>query len=295
MKRIFWIISALIILPISAWAQEWPQAQDPFVNDFANLIAANAEAELRGKLDALHDDTGIEMVVVTLPSRAPYQSNGGTLEDFGIGLFNAWKVGDPEKNDGILMLVLPDDRETTIELGAGYPAADSGRARNIIDTIMLRAFREGEYETGILDGADAVLTEIAGYELKPAGPVPVPGGQAPDAKGSPGASDGAGWLLWAIGAAFAALIGWMIFGRRVKDRLSTCPECGKKGLHSERQVETQATLEAEGKGVEITTCDKCGYEKREAFTLPRLAPKQAREKTEFGGGKSQGGGASGKW
>ena len=289
MKRLISLFALIALLPLWASAATWPEHQNTFINDYADMLDATTEAQLRAKLENLRRDTGIEATIVTLPSRKPFQ-NSGTLEDFSIGLINEWGVGDPEKNDGILMLVLKDDRETTIELGKGYAPQASAEARDIIDNIMVKAFRAGDYSGGIVQGMDAILTRIAKYQPAPAA---TPGTAAPAGAGTAPKSGGAGkWVLWAFGGIFAALIGWGIFGRRVKDRLSTCPQCGKKGLQTRRSVLTPPTTEAEGRGEEVVRCSHCDYEKRSEYTIPKVTPPK---EDKFGGGASDGGGASGKW
>ena len=57
------------------------------------------------------------MTIITLESQAPYAPDE-TLEEFATNLFNNWGIGDAARNDGILVLVLPDDRAMRIELGA---------------------------------------------------------------------------------------------------------------------------------------------------------------------------------
>ena len=294
MKHILVALCLAVFAPIGLHAQNWPEPTDNFVNDFADVIDADTESDLRTKLEGLRENTGIEAVVVTLPSRAPFQPDGGTLEEFGIGLLNAWKVGDAEKNNGIVLLVLLEDREATIELGAGYKASDSARARTILDTIVLPAFKAGEYQRGIVEGTNAILSRIAGYQID-AAKADLPASNSTAGAPQPQSAGSGKKFLWIFGGLFAALIGWGIFGRRVRDRLTPCPECGEKGLHSERRILEPATETTEGHGEEVVTCQKCGYEKREPFKIAKLQAKSRTEPKEFGGGKSDGGGASGKW
>ena len=62
------------------------------------------------------------MKIITLESQAPYAPDE-TLEEFATNLFNDSGIGDATRNDGILVLVLPDDRAMRIERGAGYNAS----------------------------------------------------------------------------------------------------------------------------------------------------------------------------
>ena len=297
MKRLFAIL-VVVFLPLVAQAQTWPEHENTFINDFADVIDEDTETRLKARLQALRDDKGVEAVVVTLPSRAPYQGEGseGTLSEFGIGLINNWGVGDAEKNDGIMVLVLTDDREMTVELGAAYDKSQSLAAMDIIDTVFTPAFKDGNYSAGIEDGTNAILAEIAGFPLPEAAPEPAPATSTPTATPASDTAEDGGigkWILGLFGGLFAAGIGWGIFGRKIKDSVAVCPSCGEKGMHTERKVLQEATEDAEGLGEETVTCNNCDYKKVTEFTIAKKPPPEKKE--EFSGGKSDGGGASGKW
>ncbi len=295
MKRFFALLGLLayaLLQPFAASAQSWPQHQNTYINDYADLLGEESEAALRAQLEALRAEKGVEFTILTLPDRAPFQTSG-TYEDFSIGLFNEWGIGDGEKNDGILLLVLRDSREMSIELGAGYDQEYDAVAGKIIDEVLIPAFRDGKYERGIVDGAGAIMRQIAGFTPPAATPpAAATGGDGNREKGSSGS-----WLLGILAALLAGGIGWGIFGRRVKDSISRCPSCNERGIHTERKVLEAATRTHEGRGETVLTCPHCGYVSATAFTIPMLTDKDDKddESNSFGGGSSSGGGASGKW
>jgi len=299
MNKLLSLIGAVVftlLQPLTADAQSWPQHENKYINDYADLINDKDEAKLRADLEALYADKGVEFTVLTLPDRAPFQTSG-TYEDFSIGVFNEWKIGDAEKNNGILLLVLRDTHELSIELGTAYADDVDLVAGEIIDQVIVPAFRNDAYSQGIVDGADAVMRRIAKFE-PPVVPAPIqvaePAGET-DEKGSSGS-----WLLGIIGALLAGGIGWGIFGRRIKDSVSRCPSCNARGIHTERKILEPATQESAGRGEEIVTCPKCGYTASTAFTIAMLAAhdtnaEDKKDDDSFGGGQSSGGGASGTW
>ena len=169
-------ISLLIALFCSLWAlaapggaQDLPAYTDVYVDDFANLLDAGEEAQIRADLTALYNDTGIEAVVVTMATMRDY-GHDGQIEPFATRLFNFWGVGDAARNDGVMMLVARDDRQMRIELGAGYPAAMDARMQDIIDPAVLPRFKQGQYDTGILAGVDR-LVQILSPGAAPAEPL----------------------------------------------------------------------------------------------------------------------------
>ncbi len=309
------LLALLLSLPVlfppgSATARSWPEQKDAHVTDDAGLITPADEATLRRWLSALREERGVEFTILTLPDRAPFQS-AGSYEDFSIGLFNAWGIGNPEKNDGILLLVLHDSREMSIELGAGHDASYNAIAGEIVDTILVPAFREGRYSQGIVEGADAIMRRIADYTPPAAAPAATAGSEDSGGAAREAAGEGAGAnaeedseaggfspLKWGLGLLLALGLGWGIFGRRLRNAVARCESCGQRGLNSERRIVEPATQEHEGRGEIVTTCPHCGHVTTTGFTIARLAdpdrPKDE-EKGKFSGGSSSGGGASGKW
>lgn len=183
------IALVVTLLPGLALAQSFPEYENLYVNDYANLLDETAEAELAKDLETLKQETGVEATVLTLYTRWGYESTD-SLETFSTALFNHWGIGDAEKNDGILVFVVSEDREMRIELGAGYPAGYDGEAQAIIDRYFLPAFREGDFQKGIVEGTDAVITHIARAH---AAGEPAPTGTsatAPACPGSPRPSPG---------------------------------------------------------------------------------------------------------
>ena len=99
-----------------------------------------------------------------MKSQKPY-APGETLEDFATNLFDDWGIGDATRNDGILVLVLPNDRAMRIELGAGYDASWNNEAGRLIDRSYLPSFRSDKYARGIKDGvADTIALLARPYE-----------------------------------------------------------------------------------------------------------------------------------
>ena len=275
------IVFILFIGLQSAWAQTFPEYTSTTVNDFAALLPETEAAALHDRLTALNRDAGIEMTVVTLPSQTPYAPDM-TMEAFATALFDQWGVGDAKRNDGILVLVLPEDRAMRIELGAGFAQAWNDRAARIVERDFLPRFREGNYATGIMDGADAIIDEIA---------IPFSEGAA-----SPPNSYAAWVVIGLVGTVFVALFKM----RSLFDlflRLQRCPQCGTKGsLRVSRRTLMHATTMSGGQEEKTTYCTQCDYRDVKHWrTAKRSSSTGSSGRSSFGGGRSGGGGASGRW
>lgn len=266
-----------LLWPATATAQSWPVYETTYVNDYARLLPEDVESRITRQLKSLREDTGIEATVLTLNTRRGF-TPAETMEDFATGLFNAWGIGDATRNDGILIMVLRDDRQMRIELGAGYDYAFDREAQDIIDRVFLPAFKRDDYAEGIEQGTDAVISRIAYAHWN---------GELPYAEGYP-----LGWFL----AALAVLGGLTVaFMRRIRDWLTRCPNCGERGIHTKRNRLQAATRSATGHGERITDCPHCGYHLVTPYTIPMITSSSSSSGGSFGGGSSSGGGASGSW
>ncbi|TDT99724.1 uncharacterized protein DFO45_1435 [Azorhizobium sp. AG788] len=123
------------------------------VVDAANVLPATTRAMLDGKLAAQEAKASDQFVVATVPSL-----QGTSIEDYANRLFRFWKLGQEKKNNGVLLLVAPNERKVRIEVGYGLEGIlTDAVASTIIQTTILPAFRKGDMPAGIVAGAEAVL------------------------------------------------------------------------------------------------------------------------------------------
>ncbi|AUH34922.1 TPM domain-containing protein [Paracoccus tegillarcae] len=276
------LIWLALALPLAA--QDLPDWQHTSINDFAQLLSNEDTRIIDEALIALQGDTGVQGTVVTLIDRARHGGTDG-LEPFAKRLFNDWGVGEADRNDGFMLLVLRDDREMRIELGAGYPGAADNAARAIIDNDILPAFRADEMSAGIRDGTLAIIDDIAR---------PNAAGMGFD--GPSDTRDPLGWLLPLGVFGVFGLVGFNILRsiwRRIQLGRRPCPNCGGSGLVQESEIIQPSDDSGRASQVMWTRCKICQW------TSPRSEPRPVRRRSgrsgSFGGGRSSGGGASGRW
>src|SRR4029453_18283366 len=113
------------------------------------------------KLESLETRTGRQFVVATVPGL-----EGRTIEDYGYRLGRYWKIGDEQKDDGVILLVAPNERKVRIETGYGARVFLTDAVSSIIirESILPR-FKAGDMGGGISAGADQMITMM---ELPPA-------------------------------------------------------------------------------------------------------------------------------
>jgi uncharacterized protein len=123
------------------------------VVDQAGLLSASAEAELSAQLAAHEQKTTNQVVVVTLNSL-----EGDAIEEYGVALGRHWGIGQKERDNGVLLLVAPNERRMRIEVGYGLEGTLTDAISSVIIDRRLRpAFRAGDYEAGIRAGVDGIL------------------------------------------------------------------------------------------------------------------------------------------
>jgi len=126
------------------------------VVDTADLIPADAEAKLAGRLAAVEAQSKHQFVVVTVKSLG-----GHAIEDYGLTLGNHWGIGRKGVNDGVLLLVAPGERKVRIEVGYGLEKAlTNAEAGRIISADILPRFKAGQMAQGIAAGSESVIREI---------------------------------------------------------------------------------------------------------------------------------------
>jgi uncharacterized protein len=144
------VVALLLVAPVVVRAA-FPKPIG-YVNDFAALLDAGARAELDVLLRETEQATTAEIAIATVTSL-----DGLTVEDYANQLFQEWGIGKKASDNGVLVLVAPNEREMRIEVGYGLePVLPDGLAGEIIRTEFLPEFKSGNYGAGILAGVRRV-------------------------------------------------------------------------------------------------------------------------------------------
>ncbi len=151
-------IALLIFLfPLTALAQTFPALTGRVV-DAANILKPEERTALEAKLKAYEDKTSDQVVVATVPSL-----DGTSVEDYANRLFRHWQLGQKKNNNGVLLLIAPNDRKLRIEVGYGLEGAlTDALSKVIISTTIAPQFQKGNFAGGIDAGVDAILSILTG-------------------------------------------------------------------------------------------------------------------------------------
>lgn len=144
-----------------------PSPTDNYYLDELNLLDEPTKENISKTNKQLEDKTGSQVIVMTLPN--PEGLDGAS---YGTEIFNAWKIGDQEKDNGVLILLLKSDQKgkSQIKIITGYGIEgrlNDGKIGRIIDSFMLDKLKQRDYSKAINEGFNAVVGEIAAeYDIK---------------------------------------------------------------------------------------------------------------------------------
>lgn len=159
-RRYILLLFLIILLQNTIIYAEDISIPDPsfyfYVYDEANLLDREAEEYIIKTNEELYKRTGAQIVVVTLNSL-----NNEDIRLLSLKIFEKWQIGSKEYDNGLLMLIVPNEREIRIEVGYGLegPLPDS-KVGNIIENSILPYFRENNYQEGIISGFNEIIQEV---------------------------------------------------------------------------------------------------------------------------------------
>ena len=162
MKKLFVFMLAMLCFCQVAFADEIsnpaPQT-DIYLNDGANMLSADAKDQLLTASKDLHEQTGAQFVIVTVPSL-----NGQSIEEYSNDLFNNWGIGDKDRNNGVLLLISKDDKKFRIEVGSGLEGTLTDAYCHNELSILKDNFKKGDFDTGVLTVSKDICASVSSGE-----------------------------------------------------------------------------------------------------------------------------------
>lgn len=124
------------------------------VNDYYDVLTATQMQALSSQLVTYADETTRQIVIVTVNDIATYTN----IQEFGSDLANYWGVGNAEKDNGLLIVLCNPERKIAICTGYGTEQKISDPyCKEVIDSIMIPQFKNGDFYTGIQEGVNALI------------------------------------------------------------------------------------------------------------------------------------------
>ena len=161
--RVF-MLALLLIGSTSIGAAQAEVAVPPLtqrITDLTSTLDVQQIQVLEARLAEFEKNKGAQLAVLTVPTTQPE-----TIEQYGIRVAEAWKLGRKKVDDGALLLIAKEDRTLRIEVGYGLEGAlNDATAHRIIDEIIVPRFKRGEYYPGIESGLAAMMQVVNGEPL----------------------------------------------------------------------------------------------------------------------------------
>ena len=150
----FLFLSAGLARPALAQTDGLPPRPTPFqfVNDQAQLMAPADAKKLNNGLRRYADNTGTQVVVVTVPSLG-----GRDVADYGRALGTAWGVGQRNKNNGVVVLLSAQEHKVTIQPGSGLQSVITPEVTSRVINEMTPSFKQNNYFAGLRQGLNTLM------------------------------------------------------------------------------------------------------------------------------------------
>jgi uncharacterized protein len=150
-------VALSLLLIAFAFALDFPPLTGRVV-DQANIMTPEARSDIEAKLKDLEDKSSIQLVVATIKSL-----QGGDIETYANELFRNWKLGQAQKNNGVLLLVAPNEHKVRIEVGYGLEGTLTDALSSvIISSAIVPRFKTGDFSGGISRGVDGIISVLSG-------------------------------------------------------------------------------------------------------------------------------------
>lgn len=165
-SRIALIILSIIILLITSSCGSDLSLPEPshdfYVYDEVNIINENTKRYIIDVNNELYEKTGAQIVVAAVDSL-----QGLEISSYSLELYEKWKIGSKEYDNGILILIAPNDNSIWIEIGYGLEGQlTDSQVKKIIRDHMIPSFSKGEYSEGVISGFNQILLEVEGeYDI----------------------------------------------------------------------------------------------------------------------------------
>lgn len=167
--RAAWRALLVVLLACAAYAQVAVPPLRGHVTDLTRTLTAEQAARLERELTTFEAQKGAQLAVLIIPTTKPE-----SIEEYGIRVADAWKVGRKGIDDGAILLVALEDRELRIEVGYGLEGViPDAIAKRVVAEVIVPFFKQGDYYGGIHAGVTRLMRLIEGE------PLPSPAARAP--------------------------------------------------------------------------------------------------------------------
>ena len=132
------------------------------INDETHVFSQNERDELLNLLQNFEQNSTTQIAIVTLNSL-----ENRSIEELSLEIARGYKLGQKESDNGILLLVAPNEKKVRIEVGYGLEGTlTDAVAGQIINSVMIPEFKNGKMSEGIKKGVVAIIKVASGEEFR---------------------------------------------------------------------------------------------------------------------------------
>ncbi|WP_392561983.1 TPM domain-containing protein [Orbus sturtevantii] len=141
---------------INSVPNPYQQNEIIYVIDPDNILTEEDTDTINQRLKELEQNTNIETAVVALPSIGQVDTR-----EFANKLFNHWKIGKQDQDNGLLILLVIDQRQVVFEVGYGLEGnLTDAKSYRLMAQYMLPLFKQNQFSQGMSEGIDGVATYL---------------------------------------------------------------------------------------------------------------------------------------
>ena len=131
------------------------------VVDRSGILSVSQKREITDDIIQIEKNTGGQMAVLIVNS-----IGNNSLEDYSIKVAEKWKIGLKGKDNGVILIIVKNDRKIRLEVGYGWEGfINDARAGDIIRA-MAPYFKKGQYAQGIIKAIGYVQAFVKGDKQK---------------------------------------------------------------------------------------------------------------------------------
>lgn len=137
------------------------ERRDVYVSDVGNLVGREAKEKVNRELYELRKQTSAEVAVAVVPSIGDMR-----VEEFSEKLFTHWGLGKDDKDNGVLILIVPEQRETFIMTGYGVEGVlPDISVKKIVERSIVANMKQGDLDAAVVASASDVAQALSDPEF----------------------------------------------------------------------------------------------------------------------------------
>ena len=128
-----------------------------YVYDEADVLSLTTEDHIITVNERLYDACGAQVVIACVST-----TGDKDIEDYAYQLFNKWKIGSSDENNGVLVLLSVEEDDYYVLQGKGLEnLLSSGTLKLMLDDYLEPSFASGDYDAGARSIFDAIVKFIS--------------------------------------------------------------------------------------------------------------------------------------